>query len=162
MTLLLLVAAVLIIALSALAIAWPVLRREEVHDQEGSQAAEAPEDEDPLQELEARRASIYLAIRELRFDHQVGKVSEADYEIFDSQLKAQAVAVLKEIDALEAAAADPVLDKRLEAEIAALRRNGREPAGPVAGGKPGGFCPQCGQAVGADDRFCGSCGSALS
>ena len=84
--------------------------------------------EDPLVELTARRDSVYQALRELRFDHQVGKVSEADYKVFDAQLKGQAVAVLKEIDGLKKAEADPNLDAQIEAEIAALRSNGQAPS----------------------------------
>ena len=107
---------------------------------------------------------VYLALRELRFDHQVGKVSEADYKVFDAQLKGQAVAVLKEIDGLKKAEADPDLDAHIEAEIAALRSKGRRQAArgggswPVA---PVNFCPKCGTKVKPGDQFCGKCGTAL-
>ncbi len=116
--------------------------------------------------LYAQRDSIYQAIKELRFDYQVGKVSEADYNAFNAQLRGQAVLVLKQIDALKKAEADPALDAGLEAEIAALRQvNGSGPARPtpVAAGKAAlKFCPQCGHRLQAGDRFCGKCGAALS
>ena len=119
MTFILIASAIGLIALTALAIAWP-LWKERQGDASSAGAEEAVRD--PLAELLEQRNATYLAMRELRFDYQVGKVSEADYQAFDAQLKGQAVAVLKQIDALAAAAADPALDARVEAEIAALRQ----------------------------------------
>lgn len=119
MTLVIVASALVLIALAALAIAWPLWK-----EREGRQGANWTEAAviDPLEELLEQRNSTYRAIRELRFDYQVGKVSEADYQAFDAQLKSQAVAVLKQIDALAAAEADSALDARVEAEIAALRQ----------------------------------------
>ena len=73
----------LLLVVAAVAIAWPLLRRQEeapIHEIEPVQA------EDPMMELLARRDSIYQAIKELQFDYEVGKVSEADYQAFDAQL----------------------------------------------------------------------------
>ncbi len=102
MILVIIVGALALIGIAVAAIAFPLLREREDPD-----SVEIMEDldtvTDPLVDLEARRDAIYQAIRELRFDYDVGKVSETDYNIFDTQLKAQAVAVLKEIDALQAA-----------------------------------------------------------
>ena len=76
------------------------------------------------------------------------------------------MAVLKEIDGLKKAEADPDLDTQIEAEIAALRSIGQAPlsgaaaeTGPVA---PVNFCPKCGTKVKPSDRFCGKCGTLLS
>ena len=119
--------ALLLIGIAAVAIAWPLVQ-ERSGMPEYAIGGEAAVVEDPLVELTARRDSVYQALRELRFDHQVGKVSEADYKVFDAQLKGQAVAVLKEIDGLKKAEADPELDAQIEAEIAALafQRTGAE------------------------------------
>lgn len=156
--------ALLLIGIAAVAIAWPLVQ-ERSGMPEYALGGETAVVDDPLVELTARRDSVYQAIRELRFDHQVGKVSEADYKIFDAQLKGQAVTVLKEIDGLKKAEADPSLDAQLEAEIAALRTNGQAPGSapavdsdPVA---PVNFCPKCGVKVKPGDRFCGTCGMAL-
>ncbi len=168
MILVIIVGARALVGIAAAAIAFPLLR-----EREDPESVETMEDldtvSDPLVELESQRDAIYQAIRELRFDFEVGKVSETDYNIFDSQLKAQAVAVLKEIDALQAAEANPELDARLEAEIAALRHvNGSGPPKPVqreavpAGAGAINFCPQCGTKVRAGDRFCGKCGATVA
>lgn len=167
MTLVIIVGALALVGIAAAAIAFPLLQ-----ERDDPESVEIMEDlaavSDPLVELEAQRDAIYQAIRELRFDSEVGKVSETDYNIFDAQLKAQAVAVLKEIDALQSAEADPMLDARLEAEIAALRHvNGNSPPKPMqrepvpAGAAAINFCPQCGTKAQAGDRFCGKCGSTL-
>ena len=160
----------MLLAVALAAVAWPLLRERSGHG-EVDLAAEAAADADPLLELEAQRDAIYQAIRELRFDRQVGKVSDVDFEIFDGQLRQRAALVLREIDALNQAEADPALNASLEAEIAALRHlNGRGPAVPAqpalaaaaAGQAALNFCPRCGQRLQAGDRFCGKCGAALS
>lgn len=162
--------ALALVGIAVAAIALPLWRERE--DFQAVQiAADLETVVDPLVELEGRRDSVYQAIRELRFDFEVGKVSEADYALFDAQLKGQAVAALKEIDALKAAEADPQLDARLEAEIAALRHvNGSGPkAGKPAQAPQSGeaaatavnFCPRCGAKASASDRFCGACGKAF-
>ena len=164
MILVIVLGALVLIGIAALAIAWPLVQ-ERSGLPEYAIGGEAAVVEDPLVGLTARRDSVYQAIRELRFDHQVGKVSEADYKVFDAQLKGQAVAVLKEIDGLKKAEADPSLDAQIEAEIAALRHNGQGASsapvvetGPVA---PVNFCPKCGAKVKPGDQFCGKCGTAL-
>lgn len=164
MTLLVIAGGLILLVLALLAIAWPLLRE---RPEPGQPASELPQQEiaaaDPLMELEAQRDSLYQAIKELEFDYQVGKVSEADYKAFDTQLKEQAVVVVREIATLQAAEADPALDAHLEAEIAALRRNGHLPRPvPAEPGAGPSFCPQCGQGVQAGDRFCARCGATLA
>ena len=156
--------AFVLIGIAAVAIAWPLVQERNGMPEYALSGA-AGTVEDPLVELTARRDSVYQALRELRFDHQVGKVSETDYKIFDAQLKGQAVAVLKEIDGLKKAEADPNLDAHIEAEIAALRSNGQTPGSALAGEAgpvvPLNFCPKCGTKVKPGDQFCGKCGTAL-
>lgn len=170
MTIVVFAGALLLLVVAILAVAWPLIqeRRGVVGAELAFELASA---DDPLVALQAQRDAIYQAIRELRFDHQVGKVSEADFAVFDAQLRGQAARVLREMDALRQAEADPALDAMLEAEIAALRQvNG---SGPVALAQPApaaatagkaalNFCPQCGNRLQAGDRFCGKCGVALS
>lgn len=167
MTIVVFVGALLLLGIAVLAIAWPLIQeRRGVVDAE--LAIELLPAADPLLELHAQRDAIYQAIRELRFDHQVGKVSETDFAAFDAQLRGQAARVLQQIDELRQAEADPALDASLEAEIASLRQvNGSRPARPASQPVPAGqagpnFCPQCGQRLQAGDRFCGKCGAALS
>jgi hypothetical protein len=55
-------------------------------------------------DLEAARDAKYREIRDAELDHQTGKLSEDDYEAIDSTLRAEAVELLHELDALVAAA----------------------------------------------------------
>lgn len=62
--------------------------------------AERREDERRA-DLEAARESKYSEIRDLRLDHQMGKLSEQDFEAADAELSAQAVAILRRLDDLD-------------------------------------------------------------
>ena len=86
------IALVLVVALAAFVVA-PILRR-------GSEEAEAPAGEDPeLADLEARKESLYRQIRDAELDREQGKLSPADWEHVDAELRRDAIAVLKAIDA---------------------------------------------------------------
>ncbi len=89
MSVIVVVGALLLLGIAIGAVAWPLIqeRRSQGRDEP---AMDALTEADPLVELVAQRDSIYQAIRELRFDHQVGKVSDADFQAFDSHLRGNA------------------------------------------------------------------------
>ncbi len=63
-----------------------------------------------LDELNTQREAVLAAMRELDFDYQTGKLTEADYAERREALVQQGVALLQEIDQLRAeseAAANP-------------------------------------------------------
>ncbi len=51
-------------------------------------------------ELEAARDAKYREIRDAELDHRTGKLSEADWRAQDSALRAEAVEILRRLDAL--------------------------------------------------------------
>lgn len=55
-----------------------------------------------LDELEAQRAAVLAAIREVDFDYETGKLTEADHAERREALVQQGVALLQEIDRLTA------------------------------------------------------------
>jgi cytochrome c-type biogenesis protein CcmI len=57
--------------------------------------SESPERAD----LEARKEALYRQIRDAELDREQGKISEADWERLDAELRRDAIAVLKRIDA---------------------------------------------------------------
>ena len=52
-------------------------------------------------ELEAAREAKYREIRDAELDYRTGKLSEADWRSLDRTLRAEAVGLLKRLDALE-------------------------------------------------------------
>ncbi len=90
------------------------------------------------EELEARKAQIYAAIKDIDFDYQMGKLSEEDYQELRSQYKAEAVQLLKQMDQLK-------------------RPRGKKHKAKAAQA----FCAQCGARVNPNDRFCANCGAPL-
>jgi len=48
--------------------------------------------------LEAAREAKYREIREAELDHRTGKLSSADFEAIDRQLRAEAVEILNALD----------------------------------------------------------------
>jgi hypothetical protein len=58
---------------------------------------------EPMQriDLQASRDAKYREIRDAELDHQTGKLSEADYEAIDSTLRAEAIELLHQLDAID-------------------------------------------------------------
>jgi hypothetical protein len=52
-------------------------------------------------ELEALRVSKYREIRDAELDYRTGKLSEEDFKALDGALRAEAVEILRRIDALD-------------------------------------------------------------
>ena len=65
-----------------------------------SPAADA--DASARDELEARKEHKYREIRDAEMDFRTGKLSEADWRALDRELRAEAIEILRELDALEA------------------------------------------------------------
>jgi hypothetical protein len=99
-------------------------------------------------ELLQERTALYNALIELDFDYTVDKIAEADYARQRYALMAQAVRVLRQLDAL-AADADPV--------EAALRAHQTEQTLQAADDG----CIECGFVGKPHDRFCRGCGAPL-
>jgi hypothetical protein len=52
-------------------------------------------------ELEAAREAKYREIRDAELDHRMGKLSVADWRAMDRTLRAEAVEILRRLDALD-------------------------------------------------------------
>ena len=79
-----------VVALIALLVSAPLRRRGALEEEESAERAE----------LEAARDAKYREIRDAELDHQMGKLSEADWRATDRELRAQAIEILKAIDEL--------------------------------------------------------------
>jgi hypothetical protein len=84
--------AILVLALVvAVVVAGPLRRRV------GAESSDAGRRE----ALEAAKEAKYREIRDCELDFRMGKLSREDYERTDGELRAQAISILKDIDALD-------------------------------------------------------------
>jgi len=76
-------------------VAAPLRRRARGHDPDAALHAE-------LADLEAAKEAKYREIRDAELDHRTGKLSDEDHRALDGELRAEAVALLKRLDAVRA------------------------------------------------------------
>ncbi len=99
-------------------------------------------------ELLREKALILRSIKELEFDHRMGKVSDADFAEISGRLRARALALMADLDRTEASAVDTA------------PASTPSPAVDRAAAQP--ICPSCQTANDADARFCKQCGASLA
>ena len=90
------------------------------------------------QRLFERKEQLLGAIVELELDREIGKVPEEDFERLFAQLQTEALATIAELDQLNGAGSSE-LERRIEAEIAALRQPATaiDPSCTRCGAQPG-------------------------
>ncbi|MGH7934727.1 MAG: hypothetical protein ACREQN_16410 [Candidatus Binataceae bacterium] len=112
-----------------------------------------------LERLEHERGLAMQGLRELEFDHAMGKLEESDYHDLRKVLENRALAAMSALEKL-----------RAEARASRVRFVPRRPrpAAPLAvkapqpdGGRLVNFCPQCGMRSGGGYNFCAQCGASL-
>ena len=91
------------------------------------------------EDLEVRKDELYSTLKDIDFDFQMGKLSEADYKALREQYKSEAIDLLKELDNVE----------------------GASPKGKKTSVKIN-FCPQCGAPADPQDQYCADCGAAFT
>jgi type II secretory pathway component PulM len=84
------IAVLVLLSLVALVVARPLLRGESEEHAELQRR----------QELDAARDAKYREIREAELDRRTGKLAEDDWRVIDRELRAEAVAILRELDEL--------------------------------------------------------------
>ena len=105
----------------------------------------------PVQHLEERKAVVYDNLRDLNFEYQLGKLSEADYNKTKVTLQNELAHVLAEIDRITGGAkAQPAKAQAAKAKPATALKP--EPL----------VCPHCGAKFEKPMKFCGECGKAMS
>ena len=159
-------AAVLIVASVALFVAAPLGGGALATRRAGRDAAEA-------ERLEHERALAMQGLRELEFDREMGKLSDADYASLHEGLMSRALGASAALERLHGTSAAPTSAgaAAVAPEAAAARprlvKSGLT-AAPAAGAASAAataprirFCPQCGLEVAAAN-FCSECGAPLS
>ncbi len=99
-------------------------------------------------ELAERKQNLYKAIKEIEFDFEMGKLSEADFQELRQQYKDEAVTVLKRLD--------QVTSKKVGSKEI-LTKGAQSKSG--KGGAKAKFCWVCGTGLATKDNFCPSCGT---
>jgi cytochrome c-type biogenesis protein CcmI len=128
-----------------------------------------------LERREHERGLAVQGLRELEFDRQMGKLSDADYESLREGLQARALAAMAAIEKLRAAQGTgpasrpparripsiPPAPAVRRPEIPPSAPAPIRPAGAAAGVRNVSFCPQCGARAAQKANFCAECGGAL-
>lgn len=107
------------------------------------------ERESPIAHLEERKATIYENLRDLQFEHRLGKLSDADFEASKLDLEKELAVVLAEMDKITGAI--PPDSKKAAAAAA-------ESEAPAAGT----VCAACGAKFPVAMKFCGECGAPIA
>jgi rRNA maturation endonuclease Nob1 len=106
----------------------------------------------PPARRENERESAVVALREIEFDRETGKLSDADYTQLKARYTQQAIAAMRREDAAASStavnAADAVSDADVEAAVRAYREQHA-------------MCPTCGPRPEIDAIFCSTCGRYL-
>ncbi len=128
---------IVVVAVSAIYIAWPLLNGVETADV--TTVSEASD-------LEKEKESALDAIGEIDFDLRVGKISEEDHAALRADLEKRALKALSELDA----GTD-------EPPLQAIAGGAGSPKSEDAAG----FCPSCGTQFKKNASFCVACGAKL-
>ena len=103
MTLLVAILTLLLVAVVVLVISGPLRAPRGTPDQAGATPPGGPADprrELERDELEAAREAKYREIRDAELDYRTGKLSQADYEAIDADLRAEAIDILDRLEPL--------------------------------------------------------------
>jgi hypothetical protein len=109
--------------------------------------------EEPVEQDETPKGVALLALKEIEFDRETGKLSDADYQYLKERYTAEA------LQALRTEAGTGVPDD-VEALIAHRVQTLRFAAATAPPGAPA--CPSCGPRPESDALFCSNCGGRLS
>lgn len=103
--------------------------------------------------LEREKALVLRSIKELEFDHAMGKIAKADFDEMSGRLRNRALGLMKQLDA------GGGYRDQIAKEIQ-HRLGGAESSAAPQVAAPG-QCPQCDTHNDTDARFCKNCGAKL-
>jgi hypothetical protein len=136
--------------------------------------------EEPAEQDETAKGVALLALKEIEFDRETGKLSDADYQYLKDKYTAEALEALRTEDGMGVPGdVEALIAHRVQAlRFAAATAPPGAPACPSCGPRPeadalfcsscGGrlpapaTCARCGTALSSDSRFCEGCGSRVA
>ncbi len=125
------------ILVAGIALAYPFLKKRQNADVKTTL---------PKTSLPDRNQEVLLALRDLDFDFQTGKVTEPDYDRIRSDLIAQAATLTQAMDKNENL--EDALEKKVRTYRRSLATNSR--------------CPRCEDSLLPEANFCSKCGLEIS
>lgn len=158
----------ILIGITMLVVAVPIVIKPLLNDKsiESSNPADSGRDN-----LGDRHSELLLALRDLDFDHQIGKVTEEDYGAIRETLLVQAATALEtkekqdaELDAqLEQAIQlrREKLSKSLVCSHCGIKLEPTDRFCRVCGTPVEATCPKCGGMLQPNDLFCNNCGAPI-
>jgi hypothetical protein len=108
---------------------------------------------EPVEQEETPRGVALLALKEIEFDRETGKLSDEDYKFLKDKYTAEAIEALR---AEERTAAPDDVEALIAHRVRALRSAAASPPP----GAP--VCPACGPRPEPDALFCSTCGGRLA
>jgi len=122
-------------------------------DSKGAPDLDLP-DETEADRLLDRKTIIYRNLKDLDFEHAMGRLSDADYRQLQADYKNDAALLLQKLDQL---GASEDLDNAIEKSIAARKA---APSAPKTERKSF-LCPSCGAEIVPGKKYCADCGKRL-
>ena len=111
-------------------------------------------DETELDRLLDRKAVIYDSLKDLNFEHAMGRLTDADYRRLEADYKNDAALLLQKLDQLgDSKDLDNAIEKNIAARKAALFT--------PAPDRKTRFCPSCSAAIIPGKKYCADCGERL-
>jgi hypothetical protein len=111
---------------------------------------------------------ILLALRDLDFDYQLGKVSAEDYSNFRAQLMITAAQAIEATENVQGDQLEEMIRSRRQthSESNACNNCGEQAGAnynfcPHCGEPQIDICPECNQKIVSGDAYCAACGTAL-
>jgi len=101
--------------------------------------------------LEREKTLALRSIKELEFDHAMGKVSDKDFADMSARLRARAARLIRQLDA--GSTYRQTIEREIERRVA--------PKAPRPAADAARFCSACGEKIEVDARFCKHCGQAV-
>jgi hypothetical protein len=103
-----------------------------------------------------RKTVVYRNLRDLEFEHKMGRLSDTDFQQLEAVYKNEAAGILQELDKLSVA---EELGEAIEEGIAAVKA--KQKTSRSIPTEDASQCPSCGAEVVPGKNFCADCGHRL-